>query len=177
MKPATLLSIALLLTALPGTSSAASGDWVVSRNVDPIGGETTVTAAVTSDPDRSYGLATPATLVLRCKARQVDLLIGWGRTVGTDDRVAASYKIVRTKVGDAPGVNQRWDVSVDGRITTAPGDQSAALIHQILDDHTVALAQTVPAGSDGLTAVFDITNVRAAAGEVAKACGTSLDGR
>ena len=151
------IDLAIDETALPAgpvtssTEDLRSGAWRVRTETNPIDDTQTVT------------------FIARCKSNTTEAYVVWGDFLGDDSGdVYSEWKRVTVRIGAGQAREERWGVSTDRNATFAPS-WSGNLLKELLDEDRLVL-QTIPYGENPNTAIFDVSGLRGALGELAATC-------
>lgn len=156
--------------ALAGNNQSApiegTGQWFFAEKKDELNDARIVSIKLDAD--------SPSTdrrpfLVIRCSAgakTSTDLFIGWNTYVNSKSTS------VTTRIGNATPSAEPWGISNDNTATFYPGD-----VPRYVDElatETKLVVQVTPYNENPVTAVFDTTGLKAAAGPLDDACGWTV---
>lgn len=125
-----------------------AGKWLISINSNPIDDSKVAMAMLLAESGKSK-FGRPVTLAVRCKGKNVDLIINWGHYI--------SGGPVRTRIDKSPAKNESWEYSNNNISVIARSP--IKLIEKMLDANSF-IAQVEPYYSNSITAVFDIEGMR-----------------
>jgi hypothetical protein len=144
----------------------AAGGWQTHQWTSPI--DDRKGAAISLVADRE-----PVELFIKCWQDEFDVVIYWGTYLAGDGPDYYKTKNVTARFGDRPATTHLWTVSKD-ELSTYVAEMPEYFIRRLLDvDRYVA--QIEPYHQSPMTAVFDLTGMRAAFEPVAASCGWDLD--
>ena len=102
-------------------------------------------------------------LIIRFKDRELELYIDWG-----DEVSYANTTTVNWQIGDGPTWRQSWGVGTNKRSTFMPAQDISETIRALFDAREFTV-QVYPFGGSPLTASFQVSGLRDAAGPVLNA--------
>lgn len=133
---------------VPPATMSGTGEWSISRTINPIDDTATVVARLTATSGQGkYG--DPVNMIIRCRSGEMDLYIDW-HTYMTDS-VA-----VTARVGTRDAVTENWLGSTDKQASFKRFPM--VMIRKMLDEARF-VAQATPFNENPITAIFDISGI------------------
>lgn len=144
------------------TSTPAGGErWHVSTERNPIDDTPTISLSLVATTGRST-FGRPVVLVVRCLSRELSVFIDWQSFLGEDETQ------VLARLGSDSASTETWGNSTDNTATFYQGD-AVDLLRRLLATNRF-VAQVTPYDESPITAVFNVSGLRAAASGIPVAC-------
>lgn len=146
--------------------------WRSRSSTNPLDDSKSVVLSLDADSGATR-FGDTITFYARCRSNKTEVYVYWGTYLGDDSHdVYQDWKNVVVRVGAGKARTERWGVSTDSKATFAPG-WGGDLLKELLDQDRLVL-QTIPYNEAPVTAIFDISGLRAHLGELAATCGWSF---
>ncbi|HKP99855.1 MAG TPA: hypothetical protein VJ735_05945 [Actinomycetes bacterium] len=133
---------------------ATDGSWTITEQANPLDDTRSAYATLKSDEQN-------ALLVLRCVSKKPEVMMMWGKYLGSD-AIPVTARLDAAKAED-----DRWGLSTDH---TAAFHPNASKFIGRLRGASRLVTQVVPYSESPITSTFDLTGVPAAADAVALRC-------
>jgi hypothetical protein len=148
------------------TDVPAVAGWQTHHWTNPINDRKGAAISLVADRE-------PVELFIKCSQDEFDVMIYWGAYLAGDGPDYYKTKNVTARFGDRPAATHLWTVSKDERSTYIAEIPEDYILRLLEVDRYVA--QIEPYHQSPMTAVFDLTGMRAAFEPVAASCGWDLD--
>jgi len=166
-----LRSALLMILFLLGTEPAFA--WTLTSSLSPDGGEERVILIQKAETPvaRRFGGLTRPELTIQCVRDRISFSINYGFHLSVDELE------VMTRLDEEPVQHSRWSSgSNHGSIGPLRRETSLAFIRALIGKKKLEVRLT-PYRQESISTTFNLTGLEEEIGEVAEACGWSIQGR